>query len=293
LLGVNNNPRDIKIMKCTCNEVFSVASLLFLLSLNMVIVEGEETMNIGHAWIKYRHDYFYEDYFHEYWDPYKIAPLIFDNEYVTTIDVYEHNGTHVSFLETRRYLNKSIRYHQIVIADLSVPHYNHPEISVHTFFIPKSLNAGDPVPGPIYIRESDLLIPWAQTINETVGKLFAGIHRQCNHIYWTRETDGASSTGKGKTYKLFQEKNVYYDRETGIMLSLYYNFTDVVYNEEGTLVRKYVNITEYKIIETSLWNNPFKTVQRYSPYIITLLLLLALLLFKRDIIIERVKSMKS
>lgn len=75
-------------------------------------------------------------------------------------------------------------------------------------------------------------------------------------------------------------------------MSLFYNFTDVVYNEEGTLVRKYVQITEYKIIETSLWSNPFKIVQRYSPYIITLLLLLALLLLNRDIIIERVKSMR-
>ena len=249
-------------------------------------------MNIEQAWIKYRHDYFYGDYFHEYDEPYKIAPRIFDKEYVTTIDVYEHNGTHVSFLETRRYLNKSIRWHQTVIADLSVPNYNHPENSVYTFFIPQLLNAGDPVPEPLNIRDAEHDIPWAQTINETVSKLFAGIHRQCNHIYWTMETEGASSTGKGKTYKLFQEKNVYYDRETGIMLSFFYNSTEVIYDEERTLVEKYVNIMEYKIIETSLWNNPFKIVQRNSPYIITLLLLLALLLFNRDIIIERIKSMR-
>lgn len=75
-------------------------------------------------------------------------------------------------------------------------------------------------------------------------------------------------------------------------MSFFYNSTEVIYDEERTLVEKYVNIMEYKIIETSLWNNPFKIVQRNSPYIITLLLLLALLLFNRDIIIERIKSMR-
>jgi hypothetical protein len=186
-------------------------------------------------------------------------------DYETTVSVLDVTGTDVTFREERRHLNGSVQWQQTVTGDPTVPHYSDPFHRIGDLFIPADLNAGEAVPQNLVFidAEGDIIdAPWSQYINETVSMRFLGVKREVNHIYWSRYIhafDGES------TVDYHQEKDVYYDKKTGVMLQSFYNYTkiyDEIYDRElsdretwdepSILAGTYI----YDISDTNLWSVP-------------------------------------
>ena len=55
-------------------------------------------------------------------------------------------------------------------------------------------------------------------------------------------------------FTVFMSKNDYYDKLTGVLLESHLNSTKINFDFYDRITHKYVNIYDYQLVETNLWN---------------------------------------
>jgi len=156
--------------------------------------------------------------------------------------VLDISGSNVSVGSTVAFANTTGNRHYGLSGDVSAGNGNLTSFCLVSCLLAGNLRSGDPV-------FNSLGLSTAPTINQTVDRIYLGVHRRVNILNIT----SASSELSNGNYSLVG----IYDQATGVLLEFFYtnSFSYRFYNDSLSY-QNYTRIASahYRITETSLWN---------------------------------------